>query len=88
MVLRCGPVGDVEGFDRFRVFLTSTLGVSSVIGLGLFAVPCGCASVARYGSIPGILNYATMADALSVMDNRDQIVDCRRSGPIAYFHLL
>jgi hypothetical protein len=37
MALRCGLVGDVEVFDRFRVFLTSTLGVSSVMGLGPFA---------------------------------------------------
>jgi len=91
MALRCGLVGDVEVFDRFRVFLRSTLGVSSVMGLGPFAefaVPCDCASVARRGSIPEILSCATMADALSAMDDRDQIADCRRSGPIAYFHLL
>ncbi|MDE0975830.1 MAG: hypothetical protein OR999_01025 [Arenicellales bacterium] len=52
----------------FEFFLRSTLGVSSVMGLGPFAgfaVQCDPAGVARHGSIPRVLSYATMADALS-----------------------
>ena len=77
MALRCDLIGDVEVFDRFRVFLTSTLGVSSVMGLGPFAVPCDCASVAQRGSIPGILSCATMADALSAMNEKGQTLTAR-----------
>ena len=80
MALRCGLVGDVEVFDRFRVFLRSTLGVSSVMGLGPFAefgVPCGRASVAWHGSIPGILSCATMAVALSAMNDKGQALTAR-----------
>jgi hypothetical protein len=75
----------------FEFFLTSTLGISSVMGLGPFAgfaVRCDRASVARHGSMPGVLSCVVMADALSAVDDRGQISDCRRSGPIAYFRLL
>ncbi|MEO1847731.1 MAG: hypothetical protein ABGY05_10210 [Pseudomonadota bacterium] len=44
------------------------MGTSSSMGLGPFAgfaVQCDRAGVARRGSIPGVLSYATMADALS-----------------------
>ncbi|MDP6030255.1 MAG: hypothetical protein QF636_04515 [Arenicellales bacterium] len=61
-------------------FFRSTLGISSVMGLGPFAgfaVQCDPTSVARHGSIPGVLSYAIMADALSATDARGQTLTAR-----------
>jgi hypothetical protein len=46
----------------FEFFLTSTSGISFVMGLGPFAgfaVQCDRAGVARHGSIRGVLSYGS-----------------------------
>jgi hypothetical protein len=61
-------------FVRFRIFPQVDLEHQFGDGLGPFAgfagfagfaVQCDPTGVARRGSIPGVLSYATMADALS-----------------------
>jgi hypothetical protein len=56
------------------------LGISSVMGFGPFAgfaAQCDPADVARHGSIPRVLSYATMADALSAMNDKGQALTAR-----------
>ena len=83
MALRCGLVGDVEVFDRFQVYLQVDLGHQfgdrrPVCWIFRAVDPTG---VARHGSIPGVLSYAIMADALSARDDRGQTLTAR--SPVA-----
>ena len=67
----------------FKFIFRSTLGISSVIGgpFAGFSVQCDPTGVARHGSIPGVLSYAIMADALSARDDRGQTLTAR--SPVA-----